>query len=150
MCAFGGSKSGRRSRPAGSLISHRIGYLGRSGAAVAATEATRRSSRKSPRKSVATEILDLEDEDSESEGQEVESVQGTPTGVLCEHVVPLLRYLDRKAAKELELKNDALHGHLTLSRKLQKAVNQLRDEKAAEAQREFEKQRKKLEAELDS
>ncbi|OAE26937.1 hypothetical protein AXG93_4413s1210 [Marchantia polymorpha subsp. ruderalis] len=30
---------------------------------------------------------------------EVESVQGQPTGVLCEQVVPLLWYLDRKAAK---------------------------------------------------
>ncbi|OAE34296.1 hypothetical protein AXG93_1757s1150 [Marchantia polymorpha subsp. ruderalis] len=52
--------------------------------------------------------------------------------------------------RELELTNDALHGHLTLSRKLQKAVNQLRDDKAAEAQREFEKQRKKIKAELSS
>ncbi|OAE21425.1 hypothetical protein AXG93_3954s1150 [Marchantia polymorpha subsp. ruderalis] len=76
----------------------------------------------------------------------VESVQGTPTSVLCEQVVPLLQYLDRKPAKELELKNDALHGHLTLSRKLQKALNQLRDDKAAEAQKEYEKQREKIEA----
>ncbi|OAE29338.1 hypothetical protein AXG93_3102s1650 [Marchantia polymorpha subsp. ruderalis] len=29
----------------------------------------------------------------------VPSVRGTPTGVLCEQVVPLLRYLDRKVAK---------------------------------------------------
>lgn len=99
----------------------------------------------------------------------MESVQGTPTGVLCEQVVPLLRYLDRKAVKyadprhrgsyvelvqnrtrtkvatspvlsslgnmckELELKNDALHVHLTLSRKLLKAVNHMRDNKVAEA-----------------
>lgn len=166
-----------------------LDILAGSGAAVAAAEATRPSFRESPRISVAIEILDLEDEEDEvsvSEGQEVESVQGRPTGVLCEQVVPLLRYLDRKAAKyadprhrgsyvelmrnrtrikvatnpvlisldnkyrELELKNDALQGHLTLSRKLQKAVNQLHDDKAAEAQREFEKQREKIEAELNS
>ncbi|OAE33544.1 hypothetical protein AXG93_4032s1010 [Marchantia polymorpha subsp. ruderalis] len=62
---------------------------------------------------------------------------------------PIVISLDNKY-RELELKNDALHGHLTLSRKLQKAVNQLRDDKAAEAQREFEKQREKIEAELNS
>lgn len=28
--------------------------------------------------------------------EEVQSVQGTPTGVLCEQVVPILRYLDSK------------------------------------------------------
>ncbi|OAE18316.1 hypothetical protein AXG93_4371s1000 [Marchantia polymorpha subsp. ruderalis] len=131
--------------------------LAGSGAAVAAEEATRPSSRVSPRIFVATEILDLEDESS-SEGREVEWEQGTPTGVLCEQVVRLLQYLDRKAAKyadprhkgsyvelvrnqtrikvatnpelisldrkyrELEEKNNALQGHLTLSRKLQKAV----------------------------
>lgn len=110
---------------------------------------------------MATKIPDSEYEEDElsSKGQEVESVQGTPKEVLCEQVVPLLRYLDRKAAKyadprhrgsyvelvqnqtrtkvatnpvlssldnrcrELELKNDALHGHLTVSRKLQNAVN---------------------------
>ncbi|OAE23633.1 hypothetical protein AXG93_4084s1000 [Marchantia polymorpha subsp. ruderalis] len=143
------------------------------GAAVAAEEATRPSSRESPRISVAKVNLDLEDESS-SEGQEVESVQGTPTRVLCEQVVPLLGDLDRKAAKyadrrhrgsyvklvrnrtrikvatnpqlisldrkyrELEEKNDALQGHLTLSRKLHKAP-QLRDDAAAEALREFVK-----------
>ncbi|OAE34640.1 hypothetical protein AXG93_3267s1080 [Marchantia polymorpha subsp. ruderalis] len=52
--------------------------------------------------------------------------------------------------RELGLKNDALHGHLTLLRKLQKAVNQMRDNKAVEAHRKFEKQREKLEAELNS
>ncbi|OAE23325.1 hypothetical protein AXG93_4093s1010 [Marchantia polymorpha subsp. ruderalis] len=101
-------------------------------------------------------------------------------GVLCEQVVPLLRYLDRKAAKyadprhrrsyvelvrnrtrfkvatnpklisldqkyrELEEKNTVLHGHVTLSRRLHKTVLQLRDDAAAEAQLEFEKQRKIL------
>ncbi|OAE33324.1 hypothetical protein AXG93_4374s1000 [Marchantia polymorpha subsp. ruderalis] len=44
------------------------------------------------------EILDLE-YNSGSKEEEVESVQGTPTGVLCEQVVLLLRYLDHKAAK---------------------------------------------------
>ncbi|OAE23340.1 hypothetical protein AXG93_2309s1000 [Marchantia polymorpha subsp. ruderalis] len=94
--------------------------LAESGAAVAAPEATRSSSKESPRIFVAIEILDSEDEEDEdlgSEGQEVESVQGSPTGVLCEQVVPLLRYLDRKAA---------------------------------EAHREFEKQREKIKAELNS
>ncbi|OAE19635.1 hypothetical protein AXG93_3248s1000 [Marchantia polymorpha subsp. ruderalis] len=153
------------------------------GAAVAAEEAVRPSSRESPRISVATEILDSEDESS-SEGQEVESVQGTPTGVLCEQVVLLLRYLNRKAAKyadpchrrsyvelvrnrtrikvatnpklisldrkyrELEEKNDALQGHLALSRKVHKAVLQLRNDATTEAQHEFQKQRAKIEAEL--
>ncbi|OAE23680.1 hypothetical protein AXG93_4520s1030 [Marchantia polymorpha subsp. ruderalis] len=159
--------------------------LAGSGAAVAAEEATRPTSRQSPRISVATEILNSED-DSSSEEQEVESVQGTPTGVLCKQVVPLLRYLDFKAAKyadprhpgsyvelvknrsrikvatnlelisldhkyrELEEKNNVLQGHLALSRRLHKTVLQLRDDAAAEAQREFEKQRAKLEAELHS
>ncbi|OAE31726.1 hypothetical protein AXG93_3384s2020 [Marchantia polymorpha subsp. ruderalis] len=118
--------------------------------AVATAEATRPSSRESPRISVATETLDSEDEDSGLEGQEVESVQGTPTRVLCEQVIPLLRYLDRKAAKELEEKNDTLHRHLTLLRKLQKAVLQLRDDIVAKAQSEFEKLSATIEAELHS
>ncbi|OAE35645.1 hypothetical protein AXG93_1616s1060 [Marchantia polymorpha subsp. ruderalis] len=54
------------------------------------------------------------------------------------------------AIRELEEKNDALHGRLTLLRKLQKAVLQLRDDAAAEAQREFVKQRAQIEAELHS
>ncbi|OAE27168.1 hypothetical protein AXG93_4666s1400 [Marchantia polymorpha subsp. ruderalis] len=61
--------------------------LAGSGAAVAAEEAARPSSRESPRNSVVIEILE---DDSGSEEEEVESVQGTPTGVLCEQVVPLL------------------------------------------------------------
>ncbi|OAE23442.1 hypothetical protein AXG93_961s1420 [Marchantia polymorpha subsp. ruderalis] len=155
--------------------------LGGSGAAVTAEEATRPSFKESPRICVATKILDSVDESS-SEAQEVESVQGTPTGVMCEQVVPLLRYLDCKVAKyadprywgsyvelvrnrarikvttnpvlisldrkyrELEEKNDVLHEHLTLSRKLQNAVLQLRDDVVAEAQREFAK----IKAELHS
>ncbi|OAE28261.1 hypothetical protein AXG93_4492s1520 [Marchantia polymorpha subsp. ruderalis] len=165
-----------------------LDILAGSGAAAATAEATQSNSRESPRISVATEIPDSEDEEEESssEEQEAESMQGTPTCVLCEQVVPLLRYLDRKVAKygdprhrgsyvelvrnrtrtkvmtspllasldetvkDLELKNDALRGHLALSRKLQKVVNKVRDEKLAEAQKEFAKQREKLEAELDS
>ncbi|OAE26939.1 hypothetical protein AXG93_4413s1230 [Marchantia polymorpha subsp. ruderalis] len=97
--AFGDGRSVRSGR-VGSRVSHRLGHLGRksSGAAVAAEEAAWPSAGESPRTSVVTEILKTEEETS-SEGQEVESVQGTPTGVLCEQVVPLLRYLDRKAAK---------------------------------------------------
>ncbi|OAE20939.1 hypothetical protein AXG93_3256s1860 [Marchantia polymorpha subsp. ruderalis] len=144
-----------------------------SGAAVAAAKATQPNCRESLEISVATEILNSEDDEDESssEEQEEESVQGTSTRVLCEQVVPLLRYLDRKVAKygdsrhrgsyvelvrnrtrikvmtspllayldktvkDLELKNDALRGHLALSRKLQKAVNQMRDNKADEAQK---------------
>ncbi|OAE23644.1 hypothetical protein AXG93_4720s1090 [Marchantia polymorpha subsp. ruderalis] len=39
------------------------------------------------------------EDDTPSEEGEVKSVRGTPTGVLCEQVVPLLRYLDRKTTK---------------------------------------------------
>lgn len=62
---------------------------------------------------------------------------------------PELISLDHKY-RELEEKNDALQGHLTLSRRLHKAVLQLRYDAAAEFQREFEKQRAKIEAELHS
>ncbi|OAE36018.1 hypothetical protein AXG93_838s1040 [Marchantia polymorpha subsp. ruderalis] len=68
------------------------------GVEVAAEEAARLSSRESPRISAATEILETED-NTASEEEEAESVRGTPTGVLCEQVVPLLRCLDRKAPK---------------------------------------------------
>ncbi|OAE27857.1 hypothetical protein AXG93_3459s1000 [Marchantia polymorpha subsp. ruderalis] len=155
----------------------------RSGAAVAVEEASLPSSRESPRAFVATEILETEDESS-SEGQEVESVQVMPIGVLCKQVVPLLRYLDRKAAKyadprhrgsyvelvrnrtrtkvatnpflfslytkyrELEMKNDVLHQHLKLSRKVHQALLQMRDDLATKAQQEFEKKRALLELDL--
>ncbi|OAE24640.1 hypothetical protein AXG93_4863s1030 [Marchantia polymorpha subsp. ruderalis] len=159
-----------------------------SGAAAAAAEATQPNCRVSPGNSVATEILNSKDDEDESssEEQEEESVQGTPTGVLSEQVVPLLPYLDHKVAKygdprhrgsyvklvrnrtrtkvmtspllasldktvkDLKLKNEALRGHLALSQKLQKVVNKMRDEKLAEAEKEFAKKRKKLEAKLDS
>ncbi|OAE27306.1 hypothetical protein AXG93_2817s1110 [Marchantia polymorpha subsp. ruderalis] len=68
------------------------------GVAAAAEEATRLNARDSPRISSATEILATKD-DTPSEEEEVESVPSTPTGVLCEQVVPLLRYLDCKAIK---------------------------------------------------
>lgn len=63
-----------------------LDILAGSGAATAAAEATQPNSRESPGNSVATEILNSEyDEDeSSSEEQEEESVQGTPTRVLCE------------------------------------------------------------------
>ncbi|OAE19406.1 hypothetical protein AXG93_1096s1020 [Marchantia polymorpha subsp. ruderalis] len=78
-----------------------LDILAGSGAAAAAAEATQPNSRESPRNSVATEILNSEDDEDESssEEQEEELVQGMPIGVLCEQVVPLLRYLDRKVAK---------------------------------------------------
>lgn len=62
---------------------------------------------------------------------------------------PLLASQD-ETVKDLKLKNEAMRGHLALSRKLQKVVNKVRDEKLAEAEKEFAKQREKLEAELDS
>ncbi|OAE23342.1 hypothetical protein AXG93_1660s1000 [Marchantia polymorpha subsp. ruderalis] len=68
------------------------------GEEVAAEEAARPSARESPRISAATELLETED-DKPSEEEEVKSVRGTPTGVLCKQVVPLLWYLDRKATK---------------------------------------------------
>lgn len=58
-----------------------LDILAEIGAVVATAEATQSNSRESPRISVATEILDSEDEEDESssEEQEVKSVQGTPT-----------------------------------------------------------------------
>ncbi|OAE20166.1 hypothetical protein AXG93_1207s1000 [Marchantia polymorpha subsp. ruderalis] len=78
-----------------------LDILAGSGAAAAAAEATQPNSQESLGNSMAIEILNLEDDEDESssEEHEEESVQGTPTGVLCEQVVPLLRYLDRKVAK---------------------------------------------------
>ncbi|OAE19359.1 hypothetical protein AXG93_2451s1040 [Marchantia polymorpha subsp. ruderalis] len=60
------------------------------------------------------------------------------------------RHSRGRMCRELELKNDALHRHLALSRKVQKVVNQVRDEKLADVQKQFEKQQEKLEPELDS
>ncbi|OAE34220.1 hypothetical protein AXG93_3131s1000 [Marchantia polymorpha subsp. ruderalis] len=63
-----------------------------------AEEAARPSARESPRNPAATKILETED-DTPLEEEEVQSVRGTPTRVLCEQVVPLLRYLDCKVTK---------------------------------------------------
>ncbi|OAE23805.1 hypothetical protein AXG93_1151s1000 [Marchantia polymorpha subsp. ruderalis] len=75
-----------------------LDILAGSGVAIAEEAAEQHSSRESPRASMATEILETEDETS-SEAQEADSMRGTPTGILCEQIVPLLRYLDRKAVK---------------------------------------------------
>ncbi|OAE28911.1 hypothetical protein AXG93_2369s1050 [Marchantia polymorpha subsp. ruderalis] len=75
-----------------------LGVLALHGVEAVAEEAARPSARESPRISAATKILETE-EDTPSEEEEVQSVRGTPTGVLCEQVVLLLRYLDRKATK---------------------------------------------------
>ncbi|OAE28135.1 hypothetical protein AXG93_638s1230 [Marchantia polymorpha subsp. ruderalis] len=145
---------------------------GSSAAAIAAeAEATQPNSWESPGNSVATEILNSEDDGDESgsDEEEEQSVKGTPTTALCEQVAPLLRYLDRKVAKrtrtkvrissllasldedikDLRLKNEALRGHLAIVRKLQKVVNKTRDEKFEDAKKEFAKQQAKLADELD-
>ncbi|OAE23323.1 hypothetical protein AXG93_4015s1010 [Marchantia polymorpha subsp. ruderalis] len=62
---------------------------------------------------------------------------------------PELISLDNKY-RELEEKNNCLHGHLTLSWRLHKIVLQLRVDAMTEAQRKFEKHRAKIEAELHS
>ncbi|OAE26845.1 hypothetical protein AXG93_2923s1000 [Marchantia polymorpha subsp. ruderalis] len=87
------------------------------------------NSRESPKNSVATEILNSEDDEEGESGsgeEEEQLVAGTPTAALCEQVVPLLRYLDRKA------------------------VDKLRDEKLEEAKKGFAKEKAKLVDELDS
>lgn len=66
-------------------------------------------SKQSLANSVATEILNSEDDEeggstesasgSESSEEEEQSMAGMPTAALCEQVVPLLRYLDRKVEK---------------------------------------------------
>ncbi|OAE22321.1 hypothetical protein AXG93_1504s1310 [Marchantia polymorpha subsp. ruderalis] len=63
----------------------------------------------SPTNSMATEILNSEDDEeggstesvsgSESTEEEEQEMVGAPTAALCEQVVPLLRYLDRKVEK---------------------------------------------------
>ncbi|OAE33542.1 hypothetical protein AXG93_1873s1010 [Marchantia polymorpha subsp. ruderalis] len=73
-----GDQAGAEAQAVGSPTA--LDILAGSGAAVAAEAATHHSSRESPRASVATEILETEDETS-SEEQEADSVHGTPTGV---------------------------------------------------------------------
>ncbi|OAE19691.1 hypothetical protein AXG93_3285s1000 [Marchantia polymorpha subsp. ruderalis] len=130
-----------------------LDILAGSSAAAVAAEAMQSNSRESPGNSVATEILNLEDEEDElsSEEQDRESVQGTPNTALCKQVVHLLRRTHTKVKtssllasldetiKDLKLKNEALRGHLALVRKLQKALNKMRDEKTAKAEKEFAK-----------
>ncbi|OAE30401.1 hypothetical protein AXG93_3612s1240 [Marchantia polymorpha subsp. ruderalis] len=94
------------------------------GVEAAAEEAARPSARESPRCSAATEILELEEE-THSEEEEVESVQGTPTGVLCEQV-------DQWA----------------LTRKLQKAALKLRDEMVKRARHELDELRAKIQTDI--
>ncbi|OAE23875.1 hypothetical protein AXG93_3001s1040 [Marchantia polymorpha subsp. ruderalis] len=87
----------------------RNGYEFEAAAATAAADeadATKPHSRESPENSVATEILNSEDdEEGETESvsgsgeEEEQSVACTPTTALCEQVVPLLRYLDCKVTK---------------------------------------------------
>ncbi|OAE24589.1 hypothetical protein AXG93_1603s1000 [Marchantia polymorpha subsp. ruderalis] len=81
----------------------------------AAEYAARPSARESPRISLATEILKRE-EDTPSEEEELQSMRGTPTGVLCEQVVPLLRYLDRKATKYGDPRQCGSYVELVLNR----------------------------------
>lgn len=134
-----------------------LDILAGSGVAVAAEAAARHNSRESPRDSVATEILKTEDE-TNSEEQEADSVQKTPTGVLCEQIIPLLRYLDRKTSKYsgtgkpqsyvetvkrrtrskvatwasrcqvYQDRNTALRQHLAVTQKLYQALQQQRED----------------------
>ncbi|OAE22935.1 hypothetical protein AXG93_4526s1000 [Marchantia polymorpha subsp. ruderalis] len=61
----------------------------------------------------------------------------------------LLARLD-EYIKDLRLKNEALRGHIALSRKLQKVVDQTRDEKFEAAKKEFAKEQAELADDLDS
>ncbi|OAE19348.1 hypothetical protein AXG93_3548s1010 [Marchantia polymorpha subsp. ruderalis] len=81
---------------AGSLIPLEV--LARHRVEAAAEEAARPCARELPRISAATKILEIKD-DTPSAEEEVQSVRGTPTRVLCEQVVPILWYLDYKATK---------------------------------------------------
>ncbi|OAE23072.1 hypothetical protein AXG93_1544s1060 [Marchantia polymorpha subsp. ruderalis] len=73
------------------------------------------------------EILETKD-DTPSEEEEVQSVQGTPTGVLCEQVVPLLWYLDRKVAKYGDPHQCGSYVELTDSSVEQIQIRNLEDE----------------------
>lgn len=96
--AFGSSNPVGVAGPPGAGSPIPMEVLAGHGVEAAAEEAARPSARESLRISTATEILETED-DTPSEEEEVQSMRGTPTGVLYEQVVPLLRYLDRKATK---------------------------------------------------
>ncbi|OAE25394.1 hypothetical protein AXG93_4620s2090 [Marchantia polymorpha subsp. ruderalis] len=95
------------------------------GVEAVAKEAMRPCARESPRILAATEILESEDDTPPVE-EEVQSMRGTPTGVLCEHV-----------------------DQCALARKLQKAALKLRDEMVANARCEIDELRvKRAAAEL--
>ncbi|OAE24416.1 hypothetical protein AXG93_4530s1180 [Marchantia polymorpha subsp. ruderalis] len=121
---------------------HREQVLAGHGVKAGAEEATPLSSRESPRISEATEILETED-DTPSEEEEVELVRGTTTGVLCEQMVPLLRYLVRKTTKYADYRHRESYVEL-------KAALQLRDDVAANAQREIEELCARIETEINS
>ncbi|OAE23388.1 hypothetical protein AXG93_1660s1470 [Marchantia polymorpha subsp. ruderalis] len=120
--------------------------LAGSGAVVAAEEAARSSSKESPRISVATKILDTEYYTGLE--YEVESVQGTLTGVLCNDESRADRPGPEVPGAGGEEQCPAGTCYTLL--RLHKTALQLRDDAAAEAQRKFEKQRAKIEAELHS
>lgn len=105
-------------------------------------------------------------------------MQKTPTGVLCEQIVPLLRYLDRKTSKYsgtgkpqsyvetvkrrtrskvatwasrcqvLQDRNTALRQHLAVTQKLYQALQQQREDAATKSQADAELMRAKIESEL--
>ncbi|OAE18949.1 hypothetical protein AXG93_1976s1560 [Marchantia polymorpha subsp. ruderalis] len=97
------------------------------GVEAAAEEAVRPSARESPRIWSAREIMESKD-DTPLEKEEVQSVRGTPTGVLCEQVVPLLRYLDRKATKYGDPRQGGSYVELTDSNVEQIQIRNLADE----------------------
>lgn len=112
------------------------------------------------------------------------SVRGTPTGVLCEQVVPLLRYLDRKETKNgdprqggsyvelvqhrtrikmaanpksiakdqkyrnLEERCNFLQDQWALAPELQKAALKVRDKMVANARREIDELRAKVQTDF--
>lgn len=95
-----------------------LDILAGSSAAAAAADATQPNSRESPGNSVATEILNSEDDEEESTSAErgEKMVQGSSTGVLCGQVVPLLQYLDRKVAKYAESRHPGSYVELVRNR----------------------------------
>ncbi|OAE22854.1 hypothetical protein AXG93_2582s1000 [Marchantia polymorpha subsp. ruderalis] len=125
--------------PQGASSPTPLEVLARRGAEAAAKEAARLSSRESPRISAATEILDTED-DTASEEEEMESVRAKNLELIA---------LDQKYW-QLEERYDFLQEQFTISRKLQKKALELRDDVAANAQREIEDLRAKIETDLNS
>ncbi|OAE33752.1 hypothetical protein AXG93_1264s1000 [Marchantia polymorpha subsp. ruderalis] len=114
--------------------------LAERGVAVAAEEAARPSSRELLRISEATKILDTED-DTGSEDEEVESVRGSNES-RADSPGPEVP----AAGGEVQLPTRTL---CPLAKAAETAL-QLRDDAAANTQRNFEEQRAKIEAELNS